>query len=59
MRLMAGDGENLAILHEFGEIMKQEYDGQYISLEVRIPHRIAGRLLKSGNVTLLEEYFVA
>jgi GTP-binding protein HflX len=59
MRLMAGDGENLAILHEFGEILKQEYDGQYTSLEVRIPHRIAGRLLKSGNVTLLEEYFIA
>ena len=59
MKLMAGDGENLAILHEFGEILKQEYDGQYTSLEVRIPHRIAGRLLKSGNVTLLEEHFVA
>jgi GTP-binding protein HflX len=56
LRMRAGDGETLAILHESGEILNQEYDGQYTSLEVRIPQKLAGRLLKSDDIFLIKEH---
>jgi GTP-binding protein HflX len=56
LRMRAGDGETLAILHESGEILNQEYDGQYTSLEVRISQKLAGRLLKSDDIILIKEH---
>ena len=59
LRMRAGDGETLAILHESGEILNQEYDGQYTSLEVRISQKLAGRLLKSDDIILIKEHLLA
>ncbi len=59
LRMRAGDGETLAMLHESGEILNQEYDGQYTSLEVRISQKLAGRLLKSDDIILIKEHVLA
>ena len=59
LRMRAGDGETLAMLHESGEILNQEYDGQYTSLEVRISQKLAGRLLKSDDIILIKEHLLA
>jgi len=56
MKLRASDGQSLAILHEAGEIVQQEYEGHFTTIEVRIPHKVAGRLLKSADVVLLKEH---
>lgn len=56
LRLRVSDGERLAMLYESGEILNQEYEGQYTSIEVRIPEKLAGRLLKSEDIVLIKEH---
>ncbi len=56
LQLRASDGERLAMLYESGEILNQEYEGQYTLLEVRIPQKLAGRLLKLEDIVLIKEH---
>jgi hypothetical protein len=44
------------MLYESGEILNQEYEGQYTLLEVRIPQKLAGRLLKLEDIVLIKEH---
>jgi len=43
-RLSAGDGASMALLHEFGQVLRTRYDGEYCELETEIPESLQRRL---------------
>jgi GTP-binding protein HflX len=55
VRVAAGDGETLAMLHREGEVLSQSQDGDVIELEVRLPPPVAGRLLQQPSVELAQD----
>ena len=44
LRLPAGDGATLALLHEFGRVLSSHYEGEFCDLEVEIPESLKRRL---------------
>jgi GTP-binding protein HflX len=44
LRLPAGDGATLALLHESGRVLSSHYDGEFCELEVEIPESLKRRL---------------
>jgi len=43
-RLAAGDGASMALLHEFGRLLKTRYHGEYCELEADVPESLQRRL---------------
>jgi GTPase len=44
LRVPAGDGATLALLHEFGKVLSSQYEGEFCDLEVEIPESLKRRL---------------
>jgi GTP-binding protein HflX len=44
VRLSAGDGASMALLHEFGQVLQTRYYGEYCELEAEIPESLQRRL---------------
>jgi GTPase len=44
LRVPAGDGATLALLHEFGRVLSSHYDGEFCQLDVEIPESLKRRL---------------
>ncbi len=44
LRIAAGDGATLALLHEFGNVLKTRYESDWCELEVEIPESLTRRL---------------
>jgi GTP-binding protein HflX len=58
MRVGAHDGETLAMLYRDGEVLSQSQDGDSLTLEIRIPQSLAGRLLQRPSVELVRDHGV-
>jgi len=43
LRLAAGDGSKLALLHEFGRVLETRYDGEFCEVEAEIPESLRRR----------------
>jgi GTP-binding protein HflX len=58
-RISAGDGASLALLHEFGQVLKTSYHGEYCELEAEIPESLQRRLRgRQGEPTAAVEKIV-
>jgi GTPase len=44
LRIAAGDGATLALLHEFGRVLNTRYDGDWCEIEAEIPESLSRRL---------------
>jgi GTP-binding protein HflX len=44
LRIPAGDGATLALLHEFGKVLDRRYSGDHCEIEVEIPESLKRRL---------------
>jgi GTP-binding protein HflX len=44
LRLPAGDGATLALLHEFGRVLSSRYEGDFCEVEAEIPESLKRRL---------------
>jgi len=55
-RLSAGDGASMALLHEFGQVLRTSYYGEYCELEAEIPESLQRRLAgRQGESTTIVE----
>jgi hypothetical protein len=44
IEIHAGDGQTLALLHEFGRVVRIEYEGEVAHVEAELPESIAERV---------------
>ena len=44
LRVAAGDGATLALLHEFGRVLSTRYDGDWCEIEAEVPESLSRRL---------------
>jgi GTPase len=44
LRVAAGDGATLALLHEFGRVLNTRYDGDWCEIEAEVPESLSRRL---------------
>jgi GTP-binding protein HflX len=49
LRIPAGDGATLALLHEFGKVLTKRYSGDYCEIEVEIPESLKRRLERNSK----------
>jgi hypothetical protein len=56
LRVAAGDGATLAMLHEFGKVLGKRYDGDAVEVEAEVPdsvlraiHRTVENLEEKGE----------
>jgi GTP-binding protein HflX len=58
-RFSAGDGASMALLHEFGQVLKTSYHGEYCELEAEIPESLQRRFAgRQGESTITVENIV-
>ena len=49
LRVPAGDGATLALLHEFGKVLAKRYSGDRCEIEVEIPESLKRRLERQSK----------
>jgi len=47
VRLPAGDGATLALLHEFGRVLSARYEGEWCEVEAELPESVQRRLART------------
>ena len=50
LRIPAADGATLALLHQFGRVIKTRYSGNHCVVEATIPESLEGRLRRAGKL---------
>jgi GTP-binding protein HflX len=50
LRLPAADGATLALLHQFGRVIKTRYSGNHCVVEATIPESLEVRLRRAGKL---------
>ncbi|MGA2040750.1 MAG: GTPase HflX [Bryobacteraceae bacterium] len=50
LRIPAADGATLALLHQFGRVIKTRYSGSHCVVEATIPESLARRLRRDGKL---------
>ncbi|HEY9141870.1 MAG TPA: GTPase HflX [Bryobacteraceae bacterium] len=51
LRLPAADGATLALLHQFGRVIKTRYSGNHCVVEAAIPQSLERRLRRTGHLS--------